>query len=85
MKNYWLEQRRNREIRTDYPCSWVEIDLVIDTVSAPARQLKARWSKEAVEDLRAIHNLDAEKSLTEMLAREIMREIDREIMLSMSA
>lgn len=85
MKNYWLEQRRNREIHTDYPCSWIEINLIIDTVAAPARQLKARWSQEAVEDLRAIHNLDAEKELVELLSREITREIDREIVLSMSA
>lgn len=84
MKNYWLEQRRNKEIRTDYACSWIEIDLITDQCLS-ARQIKARWSYEAVEDLRAVHNLDAEKELVELLSREIMREIDREIFLSMSA
>jgi hypothetical protein len=48
------------------------------TVELQYRELRARWSQEAVEDLRAIHNLDAEAVLTEMLAAELNQEIDQE-------
>jgi hypothetical protein len=43
------------------------------------RRLKAVWSREAVEDLRAFHNIDAEAELTAIIKHEINREIDREI------
>lgn len=41
------------------------------------RKLKAVWSMEAQQDLRIMHNIDAEALLTEMIAREINAEIDR--------
>lgn len=61
-----------------------EVDLNIDSqviVAIPhaQRKLKAVWSREAAEDLRAFHNLDAEQALTDILAKEINAEIDREI------
>jgi hypothetical protein len=49
------------------------------TVELHYRELKARWSQEAMEDLRAIHNINAEAILTEVLAAEINNEIDDEI------
>jgi hypothetical protein len=57
-----------------------EIDLNIDSqeIVAKSRKLKAVWSREAAEDLRSFHNLDAEKAL--ILAKEINAEIDREIL-----
>lgn len=62
-----------------------EIDLNIDSQEIVAiphaqRKLKAVWSREAAEDLRAFHNIDAEKALTDILAKEINAEIDREIL-----
>lgn len=57
-----------------------EVDLNIDSqvIVATQRKLKTVWSREAAEDLRAWHNLDAEP-LTDILAKEINAEIDREI------
>lgn len=62
-----------------------EIDLNIDSQEIVAiphaqRKLKAVWSREAAEDLRAFHNIDAEKALTDILTKEINAEIDREIL-----
>jgi hypothetical protein len=59
----------------------VEIDLQLQSTSVTAerRALKASWSVEAANDLRAIHNLDVEAELTAVLADEIRFEIDREI------
>jgi len=45
---------------------------------APAnRKLKAVWSMEAQQDLRVFHNLDAESKLVDILAKELLQEIDR--------
>lgn len=62
-----------------------EIDLNIDSQKIVAiphaqRKLKAVWSYEAAEDLRACHNIGAEKALADILAKEINAEIDREIL-----
>ena len=54
------------------------IDGFIEVLSEH-RRLRVRWSMEAVEDLRAVHNIDAERELTAILAREMAMEIDREI------
>ena len=39
------------------------------------RRLKAVWSREAAEDLRAFHDIDAEAELAKILVEEINREI----------
>lgn len=59
-----------------------EVTLNIDSqeIVAKSRKLKALWSYEAQQDLRAWHNIDAEKALTDALAQEINAEIDREIL-----
>jgi len=49
------------------------------TVAAKGRGLKARYSLELAQDLRAIHGLDAEAELSNILATEILAEINREI------
>ncbi len=58
-----------------------EVNLVVEseTISAKTRKLKAVWSFEAQQDLRSQHNVDAEAELTQILAKEINLEIDREI------
>jgi len=48
-------------------------------VAPQSRKLKAVWSREAQEDLRAVHNIDAAAKLSEVLAREIVAEIDAEV------
>ena len=58
-----------------------EITLSIDSdsVSAMTRKLKTSWSLEAAQDLKAVHNIDAEATLTDLLGDEMVAEIDREI------
>lgn len=60
---------------------WNEMSLRIDksTVEAKSRQLKAQYSIELAQDLRAVHGLDADTELSNILAEEIMLEIDREV------
>ncbi|AEC52991.1 major capsid protein [Synechococcus phage S-CRM01] len=49
------------------------------TVSAKGRALKAQYSMELAQDLRAIQGLDAEAELANILSSEILAEINREI------
>lgn len=50
------------------------------TVGAKTRALKAEYSIELAQDLKAIHGLDAENELSKILSAEILVEINREIM-----
>lgn len=49
------------------------------TVSAKSRALKAEYTMELAQDLKAIHGLDAETELANILSSEILAEINREI------
>ena len=49
------------------------------TVTAKSRALKAEYSLELAQDLKAIHGLDAETELANILSTEILAEINREI------
>jgi hypothetical protein len=49
------------------------------TVTARTRALKAEYSLELAQDLKAIHGLDAETELANILSTEIMAEINREV------
>ena len=48
-------------------------------VVARTRKMRALWTLEAAQDLRAYHNLDLEGELTELLSKELSLEIDREL------
>lgn len=48
-------------------------------VEARGRALKAQYSMELAQDLRAIHGLDAEAELANILSSEILAEINREV------
>ncbi len=48
-------------------------------VTAMSRALKAEYSMELAQDLKAIHGLDAETELSNILSTEILAEINREI------
>ena len=52
------------------------------TVSAKTRALKAEYSLELAQDLKAIHGLDAETELSNILSAEILAEINREVVRS---
>ena len=49
------------------------------TVTAVTRSLKAEYTMELAQDLKAIHGLDAETELANILSAEILAEINREV------
>ena len=49
------------------------------TVTAKSRALKANYTLELAQDLKAIHGLDAETELANILSTEILSEINREV------
>ena len=58
-----------------------EMGFTIDktVVEAKTRQLKAEYSMELAQDLKAVHGLDAESELANILSGEILAEINREV------
>jgi len=52
------------------------------SVTAKSRALKAEYSIELAQDLKAIHGLDAETELSTILSAEILAEINREVIRS---
>tara|TARA_R110002012_G_scaffold223611_1_gene395572 strand:- start:3924 stop:5444 length:1521 start_codon:yes stop_codon:yes gene_type:complete len=49
-------------------------------VVAKTRKFRALWTIEASQDLKAYHNLDLERELTDLLGKEVALEIDRELL-----
>jgi hypothetical protein len=49
------------------------------SVTAKSRALKAEYSVELAQDLKAVHGLDAEGELSNILSQEILGEINREV------
>jgi len=62
---------------TAFPQMGFSIDKV--TVTAKSRALKAEYTMELAQDLKAIHGLDAETELANILTGEILAEINREV------
>ena len=54
-------------------------------VEAKTRALKAEYTMELAQDLKAIHNLDAESELANILSTEILAEINREVIQTINA
>ena len=61
--------------------SFAEMSFTIEksTVTAVSRALKAEYTLELAQDLKAIHGLDAESELANILSSEILAEINREV------
>lgn len=61
--------------------SFAEMGFTIEkaTVTAKSRALKADYTLELAQDLKAIHGLDAETELANILSTEILAEINREV------
>jgi len=55
------------------------------TVTAKSRALKAEYTLELAQDLKAIHGLDAETELANILSTEILAEINREVVRTINA
>ena len=64
--------------------SFAEMGFSIEkvTVTAKSRALKAEYSLELAQDLKAIHGLDAETELANILSTEVLAEINREVVRS---
>jgi hypothetical protein len=57
----------------------VQFHIESQPVVALTRKMRALWTIEASQDLKAYHNLDLERELTELLSKELSLEIDREL------
>jgi hypothetical protein len=57
----------------------VQFGIETTTITAVTRKLKARWSLEAEQDVKAMHGLDIETEMISMIQYEISAEIDREV------
>jgi len=66
---------------TDSNSAFAEMAFSIEkvTVTAKSRALKAEYTMELAQDLKAVHGLDAESELSNILSAEILAEINREV------
>lgn len=58
-----------------------EVNMTVEKaqVEAGTRKLRSRWSLEVAQDLKAMHGLELEDEMMDILAYEITQEIDREL------
>ncbi len=58
-----------------------EVNMTVEKaqIEAKTRKLRARWSLEVAQDLKAMHGLNLEEEMMDILAYEITAEIDREL------
>jgi len=58
-----------------------ELSMTIEKaqVEAKSRKLRSRWSIEVAQDIKAMHGLDLEEEMMDVLSYEITAEIDREL------
>ena len=77
-----LARNESENIGTDSTHTFREMAFTIErtSVTAKTRALKAAYSTELAQDLRAVHGLDAETELANILTAEILTEINREVM-----
>ena len=61
------------------PIAEMAFSITKTTVTAKSRALKAEYSVELAQDLKAVHGLDAETELSNILSAEILAEINREV------
>ena len=69
------------QLGTTGESAFAEMGFTIEksTVTAQSRALKAEYTLELAQDLKAIHGLDAETELANILSTEILAEINREV------
>lgn len=61
----------------------VGFDFIKQTVEAKTRKLGAQWSPELAEDIQAMHGIDVEAEMVNILSYEVGAEIDRQILTAM--
>ena len=69
------------------PSGFGQMGFTVDktTVTAQTRALKAEYTMELAQDLKAVHGLDAEAELANILSVEILAEINREVIETVNA
>lgn len=76
-----MSTAQGEALGTDGNTAWPEVAFSIDrnTVEAKTRALKAEYTMEIAQDLKAIHGLDIETELSHMLSTELLAEINRQL------
>lgn len=76
-----MDTLTGERLGTDSGTAWNEMGFTIErtSVTAGTRGLKAEYTTELAQDLRAIHGLDAESELANILTTEVMAEQNREM------
>ena len=76
-----MDTENSEALGTDSSPAFNEMAFSIEkiTVTAKSRALKAEYSLELAQDLKAIHGLNAEAELANILSTEILAEINREV------
>ena len=67
------------ELLTGTAIPEVSLQIEQSPVIARTKKMRALWTLEASQDLKAYHNLDLERELTDLLGKEIRLEVDREL------
>lgn len=73
------------ESATDGCGSWPQLELRIDqtAIEAKTRKLAASFSLESAQDIRAMHGVDVEREMVNVLQYEVTAELDRELLYRM--
>jgi len=76
-----MTRAQSEALGTDSNTAFPQMAFSIEkvTVTANTRALKAEYTMELAQDLKAIHGLDAETELSNILSAEILAEINREV------
>lgn len=56
-----------------------DLNMYAIPVQGGERTLRARWTPELLEDLNAVHTIDATAELTRLMSEQIAREVDNDI------
>jgi len=71
---YWFDSEANTQVPDVY------IDITSVPIKALSRKLRAEWSSEASDDLRAYHGVDADVELVAGVSNQVGLELDRELL-----
>ena len=76
-----MTTQQSEHLGTSVGPAFNEMAFTIDkaTVTARSRALKAEYTTELAQDLKAVHGLDAESELANILSAEVLGEINREV------
>ena len=62
----------------------INLEVVKKSIEAKTRKLQAKWTKEADQDSKAMHGINLESELVASLSDEIVRELDKELLLELN-